>query len=96
MTMIKLLALSYLSLAVGMALVTIDLRAQGLRTVAALKTHMHTFRIVTVMGGSAALLGLIGAMLVGVFALQSNPAMLLAAIPAYMAFFWGAKALSVA
>lgn len=96
MTMIKLLTISYLLLGIGIALVTIDVRAQGLRTVAALKTHMHTFRIVTVLGASAALLGLIGAMLVGTWALGTDPTMLLAAVPAYTAFLWAAKTLNVA
>lgn len=95
MTTIQLLTFSYLSLCIGIALVTMDLRAQGLRTVASLKTHMHTFRIVTVLGASAALLGFIGAMIVGTFALRNDPMMVLAAIPAYAGFFWGAKALHV-
>lgn len=96
MTAIQILAWSYLALGIGIALVTLDLRAQGLRTIAAVKSHWHTFRIVTVLGASATLLGVMGATLASTWAFSGHPEILLAALPALAAFFWAAKAIDVA
>lgn len=92
--MMRLLILSYAAVAIGMTLVTLDLRAQGVTTITALRTHMHTFRIITVLGASAALLGHMGTLVVATTGLIGDPMMLIAALPALAAFYWGVKTLT--
>jgi hypothetical protein len=93
MTIATLLPPAYALLALGMALVVVDLRAQGLRTAVAVRGHMHTFRIVTVAGASMALLGLVGLMIVAAAAIPAEPLLLVAAAPGMVAFWRGARIL---
>lgn len=91
----SILAASYLSLVTGAALVALDLKAQGLTTRAALRTHMHSFRIVTVTGSSLALLGFIGALMAAISGFYDGPMLLVAALPALSGFVWGARFIGV-
>lgn len=96
MTIATILMPAYAFLVLGIALVTVDLRAQGLSTVAAVKGHMHTFRILTVVGASMALLGVIGLLVVAAASLPAQPLLLPAALPGLVAFWRGAQMLTPA
>lgn len=96
MNMVQLLTFSYLSTILGIALVAFDLRSRGLRTLAAVKSQAARIAGVYVMlGATAVWLGLMSALFAGVLALRDDPAMLLAAVPVYAAFFWSCRSLSV-
>lgn len=92
----QLLIFSYISTAIGIGLVTIDLRTKGLRTLTAVKNEAgHVSGVFIMLGATAVFLGLMGALFANVLALRDNPPMMLAAIPVYVAFFWGCRTLSV-
>lgn len=95
MTIATILMPAYAFLVLGIALVTVDLRAQGLSTVAAVKGHMHTFRVLTVVGASMALL-VIGLLVVAAASLPAQPLLLPAALPGLVAFWRGAQMLTPA
>lgn len=95
MTIATILMPAYVFLVLGIALVTVDLRAQGLSTVSAVKGHMHTFRVLTVVGASMALL-VIGLLVVAAASLPAQPLLLPAALPGLVAFWRGAQMLTPA
>lgn len=96
MTIATLLPPAYALLALGIALITVDVRAQGLRSVAALQAHMHTFRIMTVAGASMALLGAIGLLVVATASLPAQPLLLAATLPGLVAFWRSTRMLTPA